>query len=114
MELIECKPQEAKIFWCKPLGFSPYSYNMGLVKTIGKYLKPLFDCDEDTLNEAISKSDFNVVKENYSFTYNEFYSLINKIMQFKADLEVIEGNTKQAFTPQYHIDEFIKVYHLEK
>lgn len=40
-------------------------------------------------------------------TKEERVVLINNVMQAKADLDVKDGFTKKAFTPMYHINEYL-------
>lgn len=42
-------------------------------------------------------------------TKEEKVTLINNVMQYKADADVKEGWLKEAFTPMYQVSEYLKI-----
>lgn len=42
-----------------------------------------------------------------TFDDNELFNFVNAAMQYKADADVREGRSKEAFTPAYQVQEFL-------
>jgi len=83
--LMQCKPEQALLFWSNTLGFSIYKQSFGLVKTIGKYLKPVIVSETEKLNVD-------------DWHYKDVKKVLALPEQFSEETlqDIVEGNLKDG------------------